>query len=138
MELLRRLWGVRVRTQFISFGICPVACFCEHCNEPFSSLKGGIFLNKLSDYQRVKKDSGLFKQCSITPLTNKLLSQTFRDLLWCPRSINARVHLSQICVARGTNENKLVFKKNKLQKRERVQVKERYCISRKQRRKMQR
>jgi hypothetical protein len=32
---------------------------CEHGNEPLGSIKGGEFLDKLSDYQLLKKDSAL-------------------------------------------------------------------------------
>jgi len=34
-----------------------VAYSCEHGNEPSSSVKGGEFLDQLSDYQLLKKDS---------------------------------------------------------------------------------
>jgi hypothetical protein len=30
---------------------------CEHGNEPWGSIKGGKFLNQLSDYQLFKLDS---------------------------------------------------------------------------------
>jgi hypothetical protein len=35
----------------------PVVGSCEHGNEPSSSIKGGEFLDELSDSQFLKKDS---------------------------------------------------------------------------------
>jgi hypothetical protein len=34
-----------------------MASYCEHGNEPSDSIKGGKFLNKLSDYEILMKDS---------------------------------------------------------------------------------
>jgi hypothetical protein len=34
-----------------------MASSCEHCNEPPGSIKSGEFLDQLSDYLLVKKDS---------------------------------------------------------------------------------
>jgi hypothetical protein len=30
---------------------------CEHCNEPWGAIKGGEFLELLSNYKLLKKDS---------------------------------------------------------------------------------
>jgi hypothetical protein len=35
---------------------------CEHGNEPSDPIKGGEFLDKLSDYQVLKKDSAPWSQ----------------------------------------------------------------------------
>jgi hypothetical protein len=35
----------------------PMEDFCKHCNESSGSIKGGKFINQLSDHQLVKKDS---------------------------------------------------------------------------------
>jgi hypothetical protein len=40
-------------------GYRPVADSCEHGNEPSGSIKGGNFLEQLSDYQLLKQDSPL-------------------------------------------------------------------------------
>jgi hypothetical protein len=37
-----------------------VAGCCEHSNEPMDSIKGGEFVDQLSDYQLLKKDSAPF------------------------------------------------------------------------------
>jgi hypothetical protein len=45
-----------VWTGFIS-GQEPVTGSCEHGNEPSVSINGGEFLDYISDYQLLKKDS---------------------------------------------------------------------------------
>jgi hypothetical protein len=35
----------------------PVVGSCEHGNEPLSFIKGGEFIDQLSDYELFKKDS---------------------------------------------------------------------------------
>jgi hypothetical protein len=35
----------------------PVTCACEHGNEPPDFIKGEVFLDQVSDYQVLKKDS---------------------------------------------------------------------------------
>jgi hypothetical protein len=38
-----------------------VADLCEHGNEPWGSTNGGEFLDQLSDYQLLKKDSAQWR-----------------------------------------------------------------------------
>jgi hypothetical protein len=40
-------------------GFGPVAGFCERSYEPSDSIKGGEFLDQLSSYQLLKKESAL-------------------------------------------------------------------------------
>jgi hypothetical protein len=43
-----------------------VAVCCEHNSEPLGSIKGGEFLEQLSDYQLLKDDAAPWSYCPIT------------------------------------------------------------------------
>jgi len=45
-----------------------VACLCEDGNELWYSIKGGEFLDQLSDYQILKDDSAPWSYCDYEPL----------------------------------------------------------------------
>jgi len=40
--------------------------FCEHDNEPSGFIKGGEFLNELSDCQLLKKNSAMWSQNAVS------------------------------------------------------------------------
>jgi hypothetical protein len=48
---------------------------CDHANKPSGLIKGGEFLDWLSDYQHLKKDSAAWSQTKFSPRqpTQKLM-----------------------------------------------------------------
>jgi hypothetical protein len=51
-------------------GLEPVMSPCEHSNEPFGPISGREFLDWLSDYQLLKKDSAPFENFSWNKVRN--------------------------------------------------------------------
>jgi hypothetical protein len=50
-----KLIYVRVYTRFKCLGIVTIAGFCEHGNEVSGSIKGGEFVDQLSDFLLLKE-----------------------------------------------------------------------------------
>jgi hypothetical protein len=62
----RRKWEYNIRKDLKEVGgevdrirYGTAADSCKHGNEPSGSVKGGVFLEYLSDYQLLKKDSSM-------------------------------------------------------------------------------
>jgi hypothetical protein len=52
--ILKRIWVRSCELELSVSGKRPVAGFCEQSNEPLDSIKGGAYIELLSDYKLLK------------------------------------------------------------------------------------
>lgn len=57
LKMVLRKQEVKLQTEFIWLRIRSRGGPYEHCNEPLDSTKGGKFLDEITDYQILKKNS---------------------------------------------------------------------------------